>query len=1013
MRGKGKRKLIVLDDSEHSELAKRRQGQHTASRGLNVSKDSGISSSSSSRLHQSSLTRNFDFEVKRAKESAKVPTKLQNIRHRLAEKVGGYARPSKATKSSYSVRPAVVVGGGSIASSKGGATRKGVATGGALNVILKDEVAAQVIGEIFKRTTHKSVELPVSFTTYRDYLECYRPLLLEEARASLISNWEEECENRNVYEGVLTAAMYQKYGSKLVEMEYLQHHVRRKDFVTGDVLVLMDRNQRPCGACYAGRIKSLKRSDARGNGNNDFAKLVTLEVFENVEEKLKKGKVWFAYCGNLVTIEREFLALCKLKTFPLLKAILRGKSQVGARPIFGARAAPQEAGGSLPPECSGKEFQKFLKDKFNVRQYQAVCTSAHHCANPGQEGNAFTLVHGPPGTGKTHTIWGILNVVHLVCFQRYYSTITDAVKAQELGRSCSSLSRADARKLCDCLFNAEFRETRELQESQRVLKELASKPRILVCAPSNAAVDELCKRVVQNGFYDMNAKKYTPDVVRISAGEVALSTAVSKVSSREQAANFLRMPPQELEASKHFSLNQVEQLSRRIEVLVLNYKRNFKMLQATCDTEGVLEAQLKAMQQPLIDLVDLHENRDKHLIHLYRLDRTEHSRKCPQHQQRRFLRELEDSFLMEAEIVFCTLSSSAKPAFEKLKLKFQVVLIDEAAQASEIECLQPMQYGARHCVLVGDPRQLPATVISTLAAECRYDRSLLERVSLEGENGNAIQLNEQFRMHPLIRQFPSNYFYNGQLQDAPDIQQLLLSGESTIYKAIKTLGGKPAYSIVGGKEDEALLDRPYTLFHVKGMNTRNKQGSLANRDEVDVVVALYDYLMGKVGPLESSGRCHVIKHGVGVITPYRHQKDKIKDAFERKYGHVGRGSKAYNVRIDTIDSFQGKERTVVILSCVRSARQQDQKKNQDKDKEQNESKSSSKSSSIGFVSDVRRMNVAITRAKILLWIVGDIETLQLDEAWKALIEDAKTRNRIRFDTKQLVQEWKDKEDGEL
>ena len=92
---------------------------------------------------------------------------------------------------------------------------------------------------------------------------------------------------------------------------------------------------------------------------------------------------------------------------------------------------------------------------------------------------------------------------------------------------------------------------------------------------------------------------------------------------------------------------------------------------------------------------------------------------------------------------------------------------------------------------------------------------------------------------------------------------------------------------------------------------------------------------------------------------------------------------------------------------------QDQKKNQDKDKEQNESKSSSKSSSIGFVSDVRRMNVAITRAKILLWIVGDIETLQLDEAWKALIEDAKTRNRIRFDTKQLVQEWKDKEDGEL
>ncbi len=67
----------------------------------------------------------------------------------------------------------------------------------------------------------------------------------------------------------------------------------------------------------------------------------------------------------------------------------------------------------------------------------------------------------------------------------------------------------------------------------------------------------------------------------------------------------------------------------------------------------------------------------------------------------------------------------------------------------------PHRYGARHCVLVGDPRQLPATVISTLATECRYDRSLLERLTNVGVG--AIQLNEQFRMHPQIRQFPSKY----------------------------------------------------------------------------------------------------------------------------------------------------------------------------------------------------------------------------------------------------------------
>ena len=70
---------------------------------------------------------------------------------------------------------------------------------------------------------------------------------------------------------------------------------------------------------------------------------------------------------------------------------------------------------------------------------------------------------------------------------------------------------------------------------------------------------------------------------------------------------------------------------------------------------------------------------------------------------------LEHSFLREAEIVFTTLSSSSRFEFEKLKLKFQVVLVDEAGQANELETLQPLQYGAKHCVLVGDPQQLPAT----------------------------------------------------------------------------------------------------------------------------------------------------------------------------------------------------------------------------------------------------------------------------------------------------------------
>ncbi len=133
----------------------------------------------------------------------------------------------------------------------------------------------------------------------------------------------------------------------------------------------------------------------------------------------------------------------------------------------------------------------------------------------------------------------------------------------------------------------------------------------------------------------------------------------------------------------------------------------------------------------------------------------------------------------------------------------------------------------------------------------------------------------------------------------------------------------------------------------------------------------------------------------------------------RKYGHVGVGSRACNVRIDTVDSFQGKERDVIILSTVRAQNQQNQQRHQ---RQQGGSHGGSHggggggsgdggggSNVIGFVSDVRRMNVAITRARQVLWIVGDLEVLKQNEAWRALIEDATERKRVRFDAKKLVQ----------
>ena len=312
-------------------------------------------------------------------------------------------------------------------------------------------------------------------------------------------------------------------------------------------------------------------------------------------------------------------------------------------------------------------------------------------------------------------------------------------------------------------------------------------------------------------------------------------------------------------------------------------------------------------------------------------------------------------------------------------------------------------------------------------------------------------------MHPEIRLFPSKYFYNDKLVDAQTIKAYAAdAARGTIYKSIVSAHGTDHLDVT---EDKRTLDHPYTVFDIKGRITKSAKGSQGNKDEVRFVLEAYDYLMTKIAPKDkvSSDVSHMIP-SVGVLTPYAYQKELLQGAFIEKYGRIGEKSRASNVRIDTVDSFQGKERDIIILSLVRSSgpdqkkkskadngaskshekkkdeeekdkgecSEKNQKKNakekvekekeeantgsggseknpKKKDKEKEDAFTGSGGSGrgrshghlLGFVSDIRRMNVGITRAKQMLWIVGDTETLRRDEAWRALVEDAEERGRVR------------------
>ena len=304
--------------------------------------------------------------------------------------------------------------------------------------------------------------------------------------------------------------------------------------------------------------------------------------------------------------------------------------------------------------------------------------------------------------------------------------------------------------------------------------------------------------------------------------------------------------------------------------------------------------------------------------------------------------EVETAILSDAEMVFSTLSGTQRKVLKDAcnKAPFHTVLIDEAGQASEVAALQPLTAGAKSVVLVGDPQQLPATILSEAARAVAMERSLFERLQAEG--CPVALLSVQYRMHPEIRSFPSLHFYQGKLEDAAEVKAL----PPEPYHSEKYLGPYHVFDVAGGKE-----------------RRQKSGGSLSNVAEAEVAVGLYKTLQN------SLNRQGIKKHvSVAIITPYREQRTLIKDTFKSICGP----SCLNKVAIETVDSYQGRQVDIVILSCVRAG----------------------STGGLGFVNDVRRMNVAITRARRSLWILGSLATLRTNKEWEALIEDAENRGVV-------------------
>ncbi|XVF06351.1 hypothetical protein REPUB_Repub06bG0040500 [Reevesia pubescens] len=294
--------------------------------------------------------------------------------------------------------------------------------------------------------------------------------------------------------------------------------------------------------------------------------------------------------------------------------------------------------------------------------------------------------------------------------------------------------------------------------------------------------------------------------------------------------------------------------------------------------------------------------------------------------------------LDNASLIFCTASSSSKLNKERAR-PLEFLVIDEAAQLKECESTIPFQLpGLSHAVLIGDERQLPAMIQSKISDAAEFGRSLFGRLVLLGQKKQL--LNVQYRMHPAISSFPNKEFYDGKILDATIVKNR--SHEKRFLNG-SMYGAYSFINVAYGKEQFDYRHSPKNMVEVALV--------------CEIVASLFKEFTGKKQRL-----C------IGVISPYKAQVHAIQEKIEKKY--AGYADSGFSVSIRSVDGFQGGEEDVIIISTVRC----------------------NINGSIGFLSNHQRANVALTRARHCLWILGNEATfVKSGSVWKKLVIDAKQR----------------------
>lgn len=468
-----------------------------------------------------------------------------------------------------------------------------------------------------------------------------------------------------------------------------------------------------------------------------------------------------------------------------------------------------------------------VKPKFKTLKNNIADEELNHSQNEALQhilsAEDVSLVHGPPGTGKTTTL--VQSIIHV----------------------------------------------------------LKAESQVLVCAPSNAAVDLLVEKLSLKGI----------NVVRLGHPARVTEDALEKTVD----ALMTKHPV-------YADLKRIRQKKEEFRKLAYKYKRNFGHAE---------RSQRKMLLQEASSLRAEAEALEYYIL---------------------------EDIMGKAQVIACTLVGASANHLQKRR--FSTLFIDEAAQALEPACWIPILRSDR-VVFAGDHCQLPPTIKSIKAAKDGLAETLFEKVITQKEIGSLLKL--QYRMNQMIMGFSNAQFYGNALKAHEIVaQHILIPGEAP-FEFVDTAG----------------------CSYTEQINSESL--SRYNIQEADFLLYHLESLMQRVSALFEKSDA-VEAFSIGIISPYKSQINLLSEALT-KFPTLEVFKEC--ITIDTIDAFQGRERDIIYISLVRS----------------------NEEGEIGFLKELRRINVAMTRARKKLVVIGDSATLGQNKFYSDLIDYSVANNAYK------------------